>query len=108
MRLLVDWYSRHPFLSGFIAAQGLPIVGAIINWILYFPHQDGWAEFERRRPRTAKAIRLFRAMWPHLRKLQALRPLSDAVVVAHDVEREAEKEEAKEVAAEAEKEKTKP
>jgi hypothetical protein len=59
------WIATHPVLATFVI---LPLVGAVMNWLTWFESEAAWKAYEVRHPQRARAVRILRALFPHLRK----------------------------------------
>ena len=60
----------------------LPVLGAIVNWMLWWDTPQRWEAFAAAHPAQASQIRILRAIFPHLRK--ALGYARDALAREYD------------------------
>ncbi len=65
---MAAWLEAHPVLVTICTIFLLPLVGAILNWVYWFPSIEAWKAYEVAHPQRARWIRLTRAIFPHLRK----------------------------------------
>lgn len=72
------WLAAHPVVRGALWMLLLAVAGAFINWVTYKRTPEEWASYELAHPRRAMVIRVCRIVFPHLRKIPALRPLFPA------------------------------
>lgn len=88
-----------PYLQLLLFALALPVAGAIVNWVLEFPTGEEWETYKKDHPTRARWIKIFRRLFPHLRRIPILSPLVSAVDEAKKIEDEEKAEEAKAEAA---------
>lgn len=55
-------------LAALVTLVVLPTIGALVNWMLWWDTPERWDAFAAEHPKQASAIRLLRAVFPHLRK----------------------------------------
>lgn len=60
-----------PYLPALISLVVLPLVGALLNWALWWDTPAHWDAFAAKYPGRARVIRVLRAVFPHLRKALA-------------------------------------
>ena len=60
-----------PYAPALISLVVLPLVGALLNWGLWWDTPAHWDAFAAKYPGRARAIRVLRAVFPHLRKALA-------------------------------------
>ena len=94
-----------PYLPLLLAVL-LPVLGAILNWVLEFPTSEAWEMYKKDHPTRARWMKIFRRLFPHLRRIPILKPLVDAVDEAKKVEEQEKKEAGAEKKAEEKTEKT--
>lgn len=58
-----------PYWPMLMALVGYPLITAALNWWLWWDTPEHWDAFVARQPRAAVAVRILRAVGPHLRKV---------------------------------------
>lgn len=58
-----------PYWPLLMALVGYPLITAALNWWLWWDSPANWDAFVARQPRAAFAVRILRAVGPHLRKV---------------------------------------
>jgi len=63
--------SLSPYAPYLVSLVVLPVVGALVNWALWWDTPAHWDAFAAKYPARAGVIRVLRAVFPHLRKIVA-------------------------------------
>ena len=60
-----------PYAPALVSLVVVPLVGALLNWALWWDTPEHWDAFAAAHPTQALAVRALRAVFPHARKLLA-------------------------------------
>lgn len=68
------WLAAHPVVRGALIMLAIAVLGAVYNWVTYKRTPEEWARYQLEYPWRAFVIRVMRIVFPHLRKIPALKP----------------------------------
>lgn len=71
---ITTWLAAHPVVRGALWMLLVALIGALYNFVTYKRTAEEWERYQRAKPRRAAFIRLMRIVFPHLRKIPALKP----------------------------------